>query len=780
MAEGTGVWIWERKKPTLAYVVQYWGPPDPKTGKKKAQSDRTFRRKKDAEQRKRELIALRDADLHIPRSETWTIREVYGEWFKNEIERRCRIKDRMSTARKLQIKTHFERDLLPEFGPENIDTLTSELVQDWINRKIEAIAPKTGRPYDRGSVKNMVNTLISMVSWAALKGYGVKYNRLKDQRPRVPDDPDEGPVQFFEAEDLAKLLYWVFTSRRPGKGAEHTWRTSRLFVLIMMFAGPRGAEVSALNWEHVRVNQWELDFYWSNSRYEGIKSLKAGTKTARTVPMNPILHAAMKAYWEGLGKPTSGPVLLNARGERFEPTSVWPLWNRIRQAAGIATPDGRVLKNGKPGFSCPYSPHDLRHAAGSFWLAETTPEGVQLVPLEVVSRLLGHRTYTTTWNIYAHQLKHDQRPLLAVDAVSHRFTAMMERLGLDMPASERPALLAPPTLDLTPDSVRVEAIANGHVGKMPVALEDLEDWQREAIRLDGDGVTIRDICTLVNRDVRTVGLFLETAGIRERVAGNLGKCKLTPEEIEEAMAKVKAGRRSSEAIGADYGVSGSLIRRLAVDLGIREKGPDHPDHSPEKRQEVLDLLLAGELSSRDIEQVTGVPRPTFLRWSREAGIKRTTGWRKPISPAKDAKQKRVLELLRAGKLTTLEIAELVSEETGETISEATVKRWGYLAGIHRGRGWKAEAEGRAEAERLLLEGVLPDGKIALIAGVSPSTVGKWRTELGLPKRGRGKRPPNRAASTSASTSAPDGGESMAASGEPAGIPGQSELDGGTS
>ena len=82
----------------------------------------------------------------------------------------------------------------------------------------------------------------------------------------------------------------------------------------------------------------------------------------------------------------------NATHGRVMPTTMRFRHHRAMQVAGLVDADGKS----------DFTPHALRHFAGSSWYA-------QGMDLKDVSWRLGHKTTATTEKVYLHQLKHDER-----------------------------------------------------------------------------------------------------------------------------------------------------------------------------------------------------------------------------------------------------------------------------------------------------------------------------------------------------------------------------------
>jgi integrase len=592
----------------------------------------SFERKKDAEAARRELQDRLERGIHVGKREAMTFRQVIELprpkdgvgpcGFLARIEWRCKVGDRMSPTRLAQLKGHVRKHMLPAFGGMKINEITANKIQGWIDNLAEEECDRTGEPYKTSTLGYILADLSMVFDHAISNELGVKTTPFKDRAGKdlvtLPKRSEE-PARFLEAVDAAKILYWARTRLRKPDESTHVYKTLPAVILIAMFAGLRRGEICALDWSDLKMNGWVIDVSRNYAYKVGLKSTNR-----RLVPVNPILHAFLEEYAELMNVDKDGPIVTNYQGNRLKPSSItqdyWPL---VCERAGLLDENGERL----------YRFHDLRHAAGSFWLADD-------MPLDQVSRLLGHKRIKTTQDIYIHQLEHDRRALDAIQNVSDRFVRLMGAAGVQIPSSERPKLLEAPVHQGTTIEGTVTTTINGVAH---VELDLLEPWEREAVEQHRRGATLKRIAAHVGRDQNRVGELLESLGLYKRSLRH-GRRSKTADEIENLVERWKSGE-STDDIAADAGLAGITIRRYAREAGVtreplkpglkKGQGRDVYSHSPElkaRAREMWDADIRAIEIAAAVKAEFGVTvcASTVSYWARQGGWrKRGMGWKAP-------------------------------------------------------------------------------------------------------------------------------------------------------
>jgi len=162
----------------------------------------------------------------------------------------------------------------------------------------------------------------------------------------------------------------------------------RFFFALLYESGCRAGEVLGLRHEDIAAAEREISIV-PRENANGARA-KSG---ARTVPVGGDLIRLYGDYLhEEYGGIDSGHVFVNIwaepKGHAWSYQAAYDLVLRLRARTEIA-----------------FDPHWFRHSAATRWLRDG-------VPIEVVSKLLGHSSVTTTSAIYGHLTVEDARAAL--------------------------------------------------------------------------------------------------------------------------------------------------------------------------------------------------------------------------------------------------------------------------------------------------------------------------------------------------------------------------------
>ncbi|MCB9750739.1 MAG: site-specific integrase [Myxococcales bacterium] len=247
--------------------------------------------------------------------------------------------------------------LLPQLGELPLHTITRAHVAA-VHREHRAI------PCAANQAVRVLSVIFSRaIEWGVLSERAFnpahrlrKYRERRRERFLTPD----------ERQRLERALQ-VGLETRAGRPGAIGWANAAA-VRLLAWTGMRRGEVLALRWEMVDYRHGCLR----------LPDSKTGRKT---VPISRQVVALLRALEERrrLGCPW---VLYSTTGQPLHPNSLERAWRRIRARAGL---EGVRL-------------HDLRHSAASDALMSG-------VPLDVVGKVLGHRSPRTTAR-YAHIADH--------------------------------------------------------------------------------------------------------------------------------------------------------------------------------------------------------------------------------------------------------------------------------------------------------------------------------------------------------------------------------------
>lgn len=249
--------------------------------------------------------------------------------------------------------------LAPRFGKLRASDITADLCRQYAQERLD-----DGRK--PGTIWTELTRLRSCLNWAAKRG-------LVDRAPYVWVPTKPAPRdRVLTREEVARLLASCIEPH------------VRLFTVLALTTGGRSGALLALTWDRVDFEAGTINLW---SRPEVNPLTKATRKSRAIVPMNALSRTALAAAAEI----ALSDHVIEYMGEPIK---------SIRRGFSEA------VKRAKLGPDV--TPHILRHTTAS-WMLNAR------IPMDEISRYLGHRDTRTTEMIYA---KHD--PLLlqrAADAV---------------------------------------------------------------------------------------------------------------------------------------------------------------------------------------------------------------------------------------------------------------------------------------------------------------------------------------------------------------------------
>jgi integrase len=162
----------------------------------------------------------------------------------------------------------------------------------------------------------------------------------------------------------------------------------RFFFALLHESGCRAGEVLGLRHEDIAAAECEVSIV-ARDNANGARAKSGG----RVIPVGAELIRLYAEYLHGeYGNIDSDYVFVNLfaepLGHAWSYPAVYDLVTRLRARTGFG-----------------FDPHWFRHTAATRWLRDG-------VPVEVVSKLLGHGSVTTTLSIYGHLTAADARAAL--------------------------------------------------------------------------------------------------------------------------------------------------------------------------------------------------------------------------------------------------------------------------------------------------------------------------------------------------------------------------------
>ncbi len=331
------------------------------------------------------------ADLDNPAKKTVYV--ICVEWLKGmSVKVSARTYDDYESVIEKRIKEDFD------FGNMQADSLTVRSVNDFLLR--------LARKYAKASVDKTWTVLKRVIVYG--QDNGIISRGIDLQKVVKPGEKDvavkKREIHFIDIDDMESLYKECY--RVNGQGKPYYGRGSKMVVFIM-YSGTRISEATSLKWRHVSKDFSSVKIRETLSRVierepdgEAIvedgrkrrKTIQKGPKTEsgeRTIPL-PDRAIEVIRYFSEL-YPDHKPddfVFLTDENTTYSRTNVNHTLKRILMNSSCACKE--------------YTPHSLRHGYGSVLLSEG-------VDIKVVSKLLGHKDISTTYNIYIHVIKDDDR-----------------------------------------------------------------------------------------------------------------------------------------------------------------------------------------------------------------------------------------------------------------------------------------------------------------------------------------------------------------------------------
>ncbi len=282
---------------------------------------------------------------------------------------------KVSPATVSNYESLFKTHIKPTLGPKRLTRLQPADVQHLITQKLaQGLSPRTVRQL-RGLFVQVLN-------------HAVRQGRIVRNVAALTDGPRQqsgGNGRSLTVEQAKALLV-----------AAEGLRLEALYVL-MLSTGIRPGEAFGLPWSNVDLVKGEITIRQSLVRQPGgnvIGHGKTGKKGWRLIKLpGPVIEAlehhkirqveervAAADVWHD-----HGLVFCTPLGTPLDPDNHRKEFARLTKAAGLGT----------------WHPHELRHSATSIMLA-------QGVPIEVVSKILGHTSIRITADVYGHILDQQQ------------------------------------------------------------------------------------------------------------------------------------------------------------------------------------------------------------------------------------------------------------------------------------------------------------------------------------------------------------------------------------
>ncbi len=322
-----------------------------------------------------------------------------------------------------KLKAKIEAEQAAFIAPSN--QKVGDYIETWLRRKERDVRPKTISSYKdtlhRYALPTLANVELKNVSPAMIQNL---VDKLHSQgltrsvsmtrsllRKAFQDALNLGlvaanPVDRVSQPKTTKKQVEAFTLEEVLtliQAAPERWRPLLTFAA---FSGLRISEVLGLKWEDVDLKRGYVTIRRGLVDIEGRSVLQENTKTeagARSFTLPTVAADALRSQRKmqleirlaaGEGWQDQGFVFASSTGKATGQTTARRAYRAVRDAAGVP----------KLTF------HSLRHTAASIQLASG-------IPLETVSKRIGHKSRAVTADVYGHMLpQQDQDAATKIDA----------------------------------------------------------------------------------------------------------------------------------------------------------------------------------------------------------------------------------------------------------------------------------------------------------------------------------------------------------------------------
>lgn len=333
-------------------------------GETKQKKKEGFNTKKEADEWERNFLN----DINF--NPEMTFQGLYEMYFED-------IRPRLKEHTILSKEYLIENKILPYFKDLKISEIGPIDVQRWQNKLLEAVNPKTNKPYAPTYLKSINNQL------TAIFNYAVKFHNLKNNP--VHKVGSIGAKNAPEKEIWSLEEFTIFIDLVEDKELH-------LGFNILYWSGCRIGELLALTWQDIDFNRNTVNIDESYQRLQG-KDVITEPKTKKSIREITVIKVVMdelKNYKESVYKPNNEDRIFHCTKHKFE--------HAITQIC---------KRNNLNKIRI----HDLRHSHASLLLNE----GINIVAL---SKRLGHEKVSTTLNTYSHMIPSDDKILKVMENLS--------------------------------------------------------------------------------------------------------------------------------------------------------------------------------------------------------------------------------------------------------------------------------------------------------------------------------------------------------------------------
>lgn len=327
---------------------------------------------------------------------TSTVEELTEEWLTTLRVKGPHQAEGITPATARQRRDSVHNQIIPFLGHVKLKDLTRHRVNAWLTQLETSTYVRNGVsvPYSANTIRLARNALRMALKWGVTEGILLTNVVQESHPPGGKPTPEKHAM----SEDQARRL--IEATRGTSLGT--LWA-------LMITTGLRRGEALGLRWsdfdgESITVTSQLKVEYGKVTR----GSLKT-TNSRRKIKLPDFLlddlathRERQKKGFKQKGKEPPELIFVTSTGKPVHPSNLRDQFINACKKAGIEPhEDGR-----------PWSVHELRHTAASQLLNDR-------VPMQIVSKTLGHSSIAVTLDVYSHLT--DQDSELVADSMSKRY-----------------------------------------------------------------------------------------------------------------------------------------------------------------------------------------------------------------------------------------------------------------------------------------------------------------------------------------------------------------------
>jgi integrase len=319
---------------------------------------------------------LRDLDDGLPIApKNYYVRDAVNAWLKFGLNGR----DKATVA---NYRGLAETHIIPHLGRRKLRELSADDVDTWLAERAKSLSTRT--------LRLILSLLRRVITFAQARDKVKRNVALLCECPTGQEGRPSKSLTYDQAEALLTA-------------AEADDSTIGDYTIVSLLGGVRTEEARPLTWPHVHLPDGDDEIGRTNDdddlpHIDVFRSVRAGgdTKTRKSRRSLAVPNRGVRALWRQRARQEvmrsragdrwqeNGLVFASEVGTELDRHNVLRGFRRIVKAAGLDPDD--------------WTPRELRHSFVSL-LSDAK------VPIEVISRLVGHGDTTVTLRIYRHQIR---------------------------------------------------------------------------------------------------------------------------------------------------------------------------------------------------------------------------------------------------------------------------------------------------------------------------------------------------------------------------------------